>query len=84
MTLKTLRIPRVKTLAATVGTDASPDKPDTMGGRVYPPNHPKYVPPDPAAEAAKAKAKADETMMTGMTSLDETKMKGRTSPRCQT
>ncbi len=24
------------------------------------------------------------TIMTGMTSLDETRMKGRTSPRCQT
>jgi hypothetical protein len=29
-----------------------------MGGRKYQPGHPEYVPPNPAKEAAKAKANA--------------------------
>ena len=40
-----------------VGTDTSLD---TMGRQVYLPGHPKYVPPDPSTEAAKAKADANE------------------------
>ena len=35
-----------------------------MGGRVYQPGHPKYVPPNPSKVAAKAKANANEAAKT--------------------
>ena len=39
--------------------------------RTYPPGHPKYVPPNPDAEAAKGKAKADKDAETAKEKRDE-------------
>jgi len=56
--------------SSAVGTDTLLDSHHTMA-RTYPPGHPKYVPPNPNAEAAKVKAKANKDAETAKEKRDE-------------